>query len=62
MRSATRLNPILRQAARGFAHLRSWVDYYAGARTQPSGCPARLIVHASRTEDRAELEALDRAS
>jgi len=52
MRSVTPINPILSQAARGFAHLCHWVDYHAGARPQASGSPARLMVHASsRTDD-----------
>ena len=62
-RSVALINPILWQAARGFTHLRNWIDYYTGAPTQPSGSPARLIVYAShQPAGGAALETLDRAS
>jgi hypothetical protein len=51
MQPTTAIDPILRRAARGVTHLVNWVDYHAGAGTQPSGRPARLTFPAASDLD-----------
>jgi hypothetical protein len=47
MKHVTNIDHTLRHVARRVTHLVEWVDYYSGARAQPSGRPARLTVYSS---------------
>jgi hypothetical protein len=66
MKHVTSIDQSLRQVARRVTHLVEWVDYYSGAGTQPSGCPARVTIFSTRPgggDTAVEgLELLDRAA